>query len=545
MSAEGARVRVLGILLFVASAAYYASYARVGLYDDEGYLLEGVMRVLDGQVIYRDFHHTYAPGRFYLFAGLFKLFGEDLLVVRATWVVIRATIVVLAWAVARRLIAGPLAWVPPLALLALPGPWHKSFFHLFLIATLGAGIDLFGRGGRRRSFVAGLVLSLAVLFRQDVGIGACVAFAAFAGLDAVLGRRWGHAAASISIPHIAMGLGIVAVPTLLYFISQGALSPMLDKVLFAGMRDNRTNELPFPTLFPILPPDAPSLHAAITLLFVKALYYLPLATFPVYGAILLVRAVRRRTLPLPGEFLLALLGGFALNQVAARSDVPHLLQAIGLVYFVWAIALAAVCARAPAGLRRAASVVLACAVPLVLTTGCAFLESARSRLDSRRYLERARVSTPYGNSMGARLGHEDTDLRLLDLPRARVLVPSGEAAFLLEVQRFLDEHTRPGDYVLTIPGFQVLYFLFDRRNPTEFPHVRRAFDSPDEEAAYITDIDRHRTRYIFLDDRAFDGRPERRFGVYARTTMDWIVEHYQPVKTIGGVLVLERIDGTT
>jgi hypothetical protein len=77
--------------------------------------------------------------------------------------------------------------------------------------------------------------------------------------------------------------------------------------------------------------------------------------------------------------------------------------------------------------------------------------------------------------------------------------------------------------------------------------VRRALDSREEEDAYIADIERHDTRYIFFQEIAIDGRPERRFAVYAERVMNWIVEHYRPLSQIGdpasglAFLVLERI----
>ncbi len=593
MSADGSRARrvLVGFLLFAASAAYFASYARIGLFDDEGYMLEGVTRILDGQVIYRDFHHTYAPGRFYLFAGLFKLFGEDLLVVRATWVALRAGVVLLAWLAARRLIRGPLAWAPPLALLALPGPWHKSFFHLFLLATLLAGISLFEKGGALRSYAVGAIVALALLFRQDVGILAggaiaiCLAMRAIS-VRASAPRRPGAAdpasggwretetlpaarssftartasevssdrtrradsesigqQARVSLALLVAGFASLVAPVLAYFASQRALGPLIEKLFLAGARDNRANALPFPPLLPLVPSGAPDAGAVISLLFVKILYYLPPVTFAIYGAVLAVAAVRRRALPSAAHVLVLVLGGAALLQVAARSDLPHLYQAIGLVYFPWALALGALAARIPSRLARPAVIAAALGFPIVLTGGIVLLSSLAARAGGAVYLARAGVAVPFENASGARVALARVPRVPLGLPRARLLVSPHDAALLGALGRFLDARTKPGDYVLTVPGFQLVYFLFDRRNPTPFPHVRRAFDSPAEEDDYIASIDRHGARYVFFEEIAIDGRPERRFALYAEKTMNWLTTHYQPTERIGRILALERIPG--
>src|SRR5690349_8050457 len=51
---------------------------------DEGILLQGAVRILQGQVPYRDFFSFYTPGGYYLYAALFKVFGTSIVVARAT-----------------------------------------------------------------------------------------------------------------------------------------------------------------------------------------------------------------------------------------------------------------------------------------------------------------------------------------------------------------------------------------------------------------------------------------------------------------------------
>jgi hypothetical protein len=550
---------IVAILLFVASALYFASYARVGLFDDEGYLLEGVTRILDGQVIYRDFHHTYAPGRFYLLAALFELFGENLLVVRATWVALRALIVVLAWRLARRLVSGPLVWAPPLALLALPGPWHKSFFHLFLIACALGGEACLSRGGRGRSFWAGALIAVAILFRQDVGAFAAAAIGGYAAVRAIAAMRAPAREPLASLRWMIAGGAAVIAPVALYFASNGALGHLVSKVFFAGVRDNRTNELPFPPVWPLVPAGAGGGDAALALLFVKALYYLPLATFAIFGAWLLARAARERALPSPAAWLTWALGTSALLQVAARSDFAHLCQAIGMVYFVWAIGaerLVNALGRRTEGANvepraraRIAATAAALALPLLLTAGLYGFARVVNRPAGAAYLARAGVVPPAENAAGARVFLAHAPRTRLDLARAPVDVPRAQAATLEAVRSFFASETKPGDYFLTIPGYQLLYFLFDLENATAYPHVRRAFDSPAEEDAYIAEIRDRAPRFIFFQDFAIDGRPERRFALYAKRTMDWIAEHYAPVRVIGepssglAFVVLERLPG--
>ena len=65
---------------------------RPGMYD-EGIVLTGAMRVVAGQVPYRDFYFIYGPAEIYILAGLFKLFGPSLLAERLFDLLIQGLVV--------------------------------------------------------------------------------------------------------------------------------------------------------------------------------------------------------------------------------------------------------------------------------------------------------------------------------------------------------------------------------------------------------------------------------------------------------------------
>ena len=67
---------------------------------DEGLILTAAMRVAAGQIPHRDFYTNYGPAQFYLLAGLFKLFGESLLVERLFDLFLKALVVTSVYAIA-------------------------------------------------------------------------------------------------------------------------------------------------------------------------------------------------------------------------------------------------------------------------------------------------------------------------------------------------------------------------------------------------------------------------------------------------------------
>src|SRR5713226_6162015 len=73
--------RYLALAIFLLSFLYLYVLRRYTWIDpDEGIILQGAQRILDGQVLYRDFFSFFTPGSYYLFALLFRVFGDSYLV---------------------------------------------------------------------------------------------------------------------------------------------------------------------------------------------------------------------------------------------------------------------------------------------------------------------------------------------------------------------------------------------------------------------------------------------------------------------------------
>ena len=56
-------------------------------------MLVAAMRVAAGQIPHRDFYAIYGPGQFYVLAGLFKLFGQTILIERIVDLIFRSLVV--------------------------------------------------------------------------------------------------------------------------------------------------------------------------------------------------------------------------------------------------------------------------------------------------------------------------------------------------------------------------------------------------------------------------------------------------------------------
>jgi hypothetical protein len=227
---------------------------------DEGIMLTGAMRVTAGQIPHRDFYANYGPAQFYILAGLFKLFGQSILVERLYDLLIKALLVTSIYAIVslycRRLIAAGTCIVAVFWFFGLDknaGAAVVPVSLLNLIASMLVIPVFLGTVSVRRFFAAGALAGLAALFRYDTGIallGVHVCVVAIAiSLRTVGIRNRLHSFASIFSPYL-LGFLIVTFPALLYYLSVSPVRPFVhDIILYPGKYYHRGRNLPFPGIY--------------------------------------------------------------------------------------------------------------------------------------------------------------------------------------------------------------------------------------------------------------------------------------------------------
>ncbi len=219
---------------------------------DEGIILTGAARAMDGVVIHRDFYTNYGPGQFYVLAALFKIFGASVLVERLWDTVIRSSVVVLVFVVVGR--SAP-SWLAvsasavSLLWLAAFGFYGYPVFPVLAadLAGLVFLIPVLGTTGRRPALVAaGVCAGVATLFRYDVG---CATFAA-EGAILVLSAWRARGRPDPRAP-IWFGLGFAAIvaPVGAALVAAGAVPDFVFDVVTYSLRLYASGRaVPFPSL---------------------------------------------------------------------------------------------------------------------------------------------------------------------------------------------------------------------------------------------------------------------------------------------------------
>lgn len=335
-------------MLFVAmvSAAVVLLELRtpVNVYD-EGNILTGAQRILAGEIPVADFWTVYPPGQFYVVASMLALFGNDVLAPRLYDSLVRAAIVVLGFAFAKRLAgikaAAPVAVVFCLGLAAVDGHYLYPVTPAFLLGLASIAVwhrsvsTATGPRSRRIGLAAsGALAGLATWFRWDIagyallGLFAVNLWLALRPNEAnrTIGREALRYGCFAAIATAAVGYGAL-------ILRAGPQAVWTQLVVFpiTGMREARW--LPHPPLWPIDPRPAGAWVG----------FYLTLLAL-VVGVSALAAAVVRTTRPATWEQVAALccgLFGLALfMQTLVRFDRSHLLSAALMAMFTVSVGFA-------------------------------------------------------------------------------------------------------------------------------------------------------------------------------------------------------------
>jgi len=95
--------RYIALIIFLLSFLYLCIFRRYSWVDpDEGIILQGAQRILNGQVLYRDFFSFFTPGSYYFIALVFRIFGDSYLVAHTALAFVGAAFSPITYLLARR-----------------------------------------------------------------------------------------------------------------------------------------------------------------------------------------------------------------------------------------------------------------------------------------------------------------------------------------------------------------------------------------------------------------------------------------------------------
>jgi len=325
----GRRVPWIALVFVSIVAQLLWMDATVGTYD-EGLVLVGADRVLRGDIPYRDFWTLYGPGSFYLLAGLYRLFGELVLVERgldiAAKTAIATLIVALVLQFGRRGVALA-AGVLSLGLLLYLRSYSAPLFPA-MAGSLATVLALYRSSTDARpapAFLAGVALGFTTCFRHDLGaytLLACGVFMIHLAWDESSGPRRTRVLAMAG--WVAAGYAVSLGPVLAFFaFNVPAAELYRDFVDIPFSVYPQVRGLPFPS---IVDAFSSALQARSPVKLGPLVVYVPL--------VVMAGAVATILLPRGSSRMIETSGDASAEDVAARNRLFGLLVLLCALFFI-------------------------------------------------------------------------------------------------------------------------------------------------------------------------------------------------------------------
>jgi hypothetical protein len=148
---------------------------------DEQVFWMNALRMLQGELIYRDFFEFTPPGTDLVYLGAFALLGPRIWVPNVVQLLLGVSLACLCFHLARSIMrAAEAALTAALFLVLLFGKWLDATHHWFSLLAVMTAVAVLMRGSSAtRVLVCGALLGLASFFTQTRGIGAAFGFAVF------------------------------------------------------------------------------------------------------------------------------------------------------------------------------------------------------------------------------------------------------------------------------------------------------------------------------------------------------------------------------
>lgn len=447
------------VAVLAATSAYLFPFTRLlHRIGDEGTIVYGAQRVLEGAVPYRDFVEVMGPGSFYWLAVFFKIFGDTWQVSRLCLLITGVGASLLVYWIARQYLNRPRAFIAWSFLVILsiplwPGCNHHLNSNLFALSAVAAFIEWHKRRHIMWLAAAGLLAGITSCFIQQKGAYLILALGALL----LLNRAKPTLIAAFLAPYLAVG-GIL----LFLFYRGGALGDLVYctfvwpwsayHTVNAGIDWNSTAAAiqPGSLYFRMLPPQAALLIEAFCLIPFLLLLLLPII------CILFTAAAAWRP--------------------AHVSKLPLLLPALA----IWL-----------SEIHRKDMFHLAYGVPLLIIAGIQLLEIIRRHRVRNTLLSITASSillVAIGDLWNTRGGYP------VQTRRGMILDVNPDDALV-----FLNTAVSKKEWVFVYPYYPMYYYLADLRNPTRFSIFMYHYNTEEQFEEVIRDLNEKRVKFVLWD----------------------------------------------
>ncbi len=225
-----------------------------------GKIIVGGLRILDGDIPYRDFWTMYAPGQFYLVAALFRVFGPHVWVQGVAMLLLVAVSAGVLFGILRARLALPVATALVVTAVFIGMEWRvspemTSYEPLLLCALLAINLLLhyFAGAGATKLLLAGVCLGIAAWFKHDVAFYVTIGSAAALILSWIATGpnrppTWLRPLKAVAM--LALTTGVVVLPVAVWVAWNAGLDAWRDLIQFPATDFRIVRGEPYPSILP-------------------------------------------------------------------------------------------------------------------------------------------------------------------------------------------------------------------------------------------------------------------------------------------------------
>ena len=472
---------------------------------DQGIYLHDATRMLNGEMIYRDYDHFTLPGTDVLYVALFQGFGVRAWIPQLILVILGLALVWLVLSISKKLMHGRAAYLPALLFVTLPFSSYLDATHHWysLVAILGALAAMLEERTCARLACAGTLLGVATFFTQSMAL-VTVGFALFLRWEGIQSKRTWKTVLHQEVSLLAGFLGTISA-CLVYFVWKvGFTRIVYYTVIFVA----KYYPADWFNNWRVYLAGRPQLHDWNTWLDIPAFGLIHLIV-PFFYILFPIIVRRGETLPreLRSRLMLVYVTGVVLFLTVASAPAYtrlYVVSAPALILIVWYLDSSSDTSR-----PRTSRLPLRLAWTLVI-----LMMAARPLATQFRWRQ------------------------ILDLP-------TGRTAFFdrlpYEKCKWLALRTQPSDYFF---GDHLIAFALGLRNAGPVPFLRPTeYTRPEEVAAVMQGLENHQVRfvswYIGLEHERYNRvHPE---GDHLAPMRLYLKEHYHVAQTFSnGDQIWER-----
>ena len=515
---------------FILCTIYQLFFYKYGLnLWDEGGLANGTLRLLNGEIPLIDFGFDgYPPGRYFLSAIFFKLFGTNLISLRLLFVILTSIMIIMSYAISKNIMDKNFAFISALLLFSAPSMYYNRLFPIFTVFNIFFITRYIASERKLDLILSVIVVLITFLFKTEIGAISFLILMFILMLQAFFIHK--KSSFRFIDSYINYKILILAVVIFASAVIMGALVLNLPQKVYKFIFEmSALWGNPFPSLIP--PPG--KMFPTFQELFDLSLFYLPIVLYMGTIILLIKRTFYSVNSPKCDLQIAAVLlfGIGAYGLVVWRVGFDNLLRVLPAFYILLCY--------------------LLCLLYRKILDNVAF----KNWLSSQSSIKNFALSIPillfpamfivnlnfhHGFYAGS-IGELRNNHVYVNLDRARIYAHPIEALWIEDVVSYIKQSTSEDEYIFALPLNPIWYFFSDRKNPTSYDWILpQTTKMLDEEQRIVDQLKNNVPKLIIYADIAIDGKEERRLSNYAPKVFEFVLNNYELKKIVGPFQILKK-----